>query len=75
MYFKKLAQNKEKIENSFGSSLVWEELPDNKMSRIKIELQEVSLNNESDWSKMNDFFVNNISKFENAFEPFIKNLK
>ena len=75
MYFKKLAQNKEKIENSFGSSLVWEELPDNKMSRIKIELQEVSLNNESDWDKMNNFFVSNISKFENAFEPFIKNLK
>ncbi len=75
MYFKKLAQNKEKIENSFGSPLVWEELPDNKMSRIKFELQDVGIFNETDWDKMNNFFVSNISKFENAFEPFIKNLK
>jgi len=75
MYFKKLALNKEKIENSFGNLLEWEELPDNKMSRIKFELQDVNIFNETDWDKMNNFFVNNISKFENAFEPFIKSLK
>jgi hypothetical protein len=75
MYFKKLALNKEKIENSFGNLLEWEELPDNKMSRIKFELQDVNIFNETGWDKMNNFFVSNISKFENAFEPFIKNLK
>ena len=73
--FKKLALNKEKIENSFGNLLEWEELPDNKMSRIKFELQDVNIFHETDWDKMNNFFVNNISKFENAFEPFIKSLK
>jgi uncharacterized protein with ParB-like and HNH nuclease domain len=74
-YFKKLSQNKVAIEGAFGGSLEWEELPDNKMSRVKIENQDVNLFNETDWDKMNNFFVSNISKFENALEPFIKNLK
>jgi hypothetical protein len=55
--------------------LVWEELPDNKMSRVKFELQDVNLFNETDWQKMNDFFVLYLPKFESAIQPFIKNLK
>lgn len=74
-YFKKLLKNKEEIEQLFGNTLVWEELPDNKMSRIKFELQDVNLFNETDWEKMNDFFVLFLPKFESAIEPFIKNLK
>ena len=74
-YFKKLSQNKVAIEGAFGKSLEWEELPDNKMSRVKIENQDVNLFNENDWSKMNDFFVANLSNFETALAPFIKNLK
>ena len=75
VYFKKLFKNKEDIEQTFGNPLVWEELPDNKMSRVKFELQEVNLFNETDWGKMNDFFVLYLPKFENAIKPFIKNLK
>lgn len=75
IYFKKLFKNKEVIENSFGNPLVWEELPENKMSRIKFELQDVSIFNEADWKKMNDFFVLYLPKFENAIKPFIKNLR
>jgi hypothetical protein len=45
------------------------------MSRIKFELQDVNLFNETDWEKMNDFFVLFLPKFESAIEPFIKNLK
>ncbi|MBK6339431.1 MAG: DUF4268 domain-containing protein [Bacteroidetes bacterium] len=73
-YFKKLLKNKEEIEQLFGNTLVWEELPDNKI-RIKFELQDVNLFNETDWEKMNDFFVLFLPKFESAIEPFIKNLK
>ena len=75
VYFKKLFKNKEVIEQSFGNPLVWEELPDNKMSRMKFELQDVNLFNETDWQKMNDFFVLYLPKFESAIQPFIKNLK
>ena len=75
MYFKKLQKNKEIIENTFGGKLEWEELPENKMSRIKIEEQGVNLFNESDWDKMNTFLVTNLPKFEKAIQPFIKTLK
>lgn len=74
-YFKKLQKNKEIIEQSFGRALVWEELPENKMSRIKIEEQDVNLFNESDWETMNEFIVSNLPKFEKALQPFIKNLR
>ena len=75
VYFKKLFKNKEVIEQSFGNPLVWEELPANKMSRVKFEIQDVNLFNEADWQKMNDFFVLYLPKFEKAIQPFIKNLK
>jgi len=75
MYFKKLLKHKEVIEQTFGKELTWEELPENKMSRIKIEEYGVNLFNESDWEQMNDFFVTNLPKFENAFKPFTKSLK
>jgi hypothetical protein len=75
VYFKKLFKNKEVIEQTFGNPLVWEELPDNKMSRVKFELQEVNLFNETDWKKMNDFFVLYLPKYEKAFQPFIKSIK
>lgn len=45
------------------------------MSRIKTEINHVNLFNENDWEEMNQFFIDNLSKFESAFSPFIKNLK
>ncbi len=75
IYFQTLRRNKEQIEQTFGGELAWEELPENKMSRIKIELQGVSLNNDVDWERMNSFLVFNLPKFEKALYPFVKNLK
>jgi hypothetical protein len=74
IYFKSLLNYKEQIEQTFGGELVWEELPENKMSRIKIELQDVSLYDEMDWLKMNNFLIFNLPKFENAIQPFISKL-
>ena len=75
MYFKKLLKNKEAIVQAFGKELSWEELPENKMSRIKIEEHGVNLFSEADWERMNEFFVINLPKFQNAFKPFTKSLK
>jgi uncharacterized protein with ParB-like and HNH nuclease domain len=74
-YFKKLYNNKEEIEKAFGNQLEWEELPDNKMSRIKFELQDANLFNEKHWVRMNEFFVTYVPIFEKAFNPFIRGLK
>lgn len=75
MYFKKLLKSKEVIEATFGAELEWEELRDNKMSRIKIEEQGVNLFNESDWERMNEFIVSNLPRFEKALQPYIKDVK
>ncbi|RTY97394.1 DUF4268 domain-containing protein [Flavobacterium sp. RSP49] len=75
MYFKKLLRNKAAIEEAFGQELVWEEQPENKMSKIKIEKKRVSMFNEADWEIMNEFIVTNLPKFENALNPFLKNIK
>lgn len=74
-YYNKLWNKKSEIEDLFGKELEWEELPDNKMSRIKTEINHVNLFNENDWEEMNQFFIDNLPKFESAFSTFIKNLK
>ncbi|MFM8317912.1 MAG: DUF4268 domain-containing protein, partial [Bacteroidota bacterium] len=74
-YFKKLMKSKETIEQAFGNSLDWEELADNKMSRVKFELQDVNLFNDNHWERMNQFFLDYLPKFENAFRTYIQNLK
>ena len=75
LYFNKLLKFKDEIEQSFGNKLVWEELPENKMSRIKTEEQGVNLFKESDWAKMNAFIISNFPKFENALQLHVKKLK
>ena len=74
-YFIHLMRNKEAIEQAFGHPLEWEELADNKMSRIKFGLHDVNLFNDKHWERMNEFFLVYLPKFETAFRPFIKHLK
>ena len=74
-YFHKLIKNRDAIEQAFGSPMEWEELPDNKMSRIRFDLHEVSLFGENHWPSMNEFFIQHLPKFEQAFSPYIKSLK
>ena len=74
-YFQNLLSQKELIEQKFGNKLEWEELPDAKMSRIKFEMHNVSVFDEHDWEKMNEFLILNLPKFEKALQPAIINLK
>jgi uncharacterized protein with ParB-like and HNH nuclease domain len=70
-----LFSNKDQIEAIFGSPLSWEELPANKMSRIKTVLDNTNLLDEKDWFKMNTFLIENLPLFEKALQPFINKLK
>ena len=74
-FFSLLFKDKTEIENKFGGELVWEELPDNKMSRIKFEQKGLSINEIEDWDKMNDFFINNLPRFEMAFKSSVMKLR
>ncbi len=73
--FKYLFNLKDTIELNFSNSLEWEELPENKMSRIKYQLNDVNLFDKADWEKISQFFIKYLPKFETAFSSEIKNLK
>lgn len=74
-YFNSLFSKRSEIESTFGNELVWEELPDNKMSRIKFENRNVNLFNQNDWEDMNQFFIEYLPKFEMAFKIYIDRLR
>lgn len=74
-YFQRLLEKKDLIESALGQELEWQELPNSKMSRIKIELNEPEYANERDWKKRNDYFIEMLPKFQQAFDPFVKELK
>jgi hypothetical protein len=73
--FKQLITEKNNIEEIFGNPLEWEELPENKMSRIKYELRGVNLFDKADWNKMSQFLIKYIPKFESALQKSIKKIK
>ena len=70
-YFK----TKKNIEDNFGGSLSWEELPDNKASRVRVIIEDVNFYNNEDWSQMSKFLVENLPKFERAFIPFVEKIR
>lgn len=70
-YFNKLWADKEIIETTFGDQLDWDELADYKMSRIKYQLNNVSLFNKEDWEQMTAFLIKHLPQFEKALKPFV----
>jgi len=70
--FDALESQKENLETAFGNPLEWERLTDKRMSRIKFELQGVSVFNEEEWQKMFSFMVQHVPKFEAAFKKPIQ---
>lgn len=73
--FDQLAQDREKIESVFGEGLSWERMDDNVTCRIKWQLDGVSVSNEDDWSKMNEFMVDGLIRMKDAFGPYIQKLR
>ena len=73
--FDKLAAKKRKIERAFGHPLVWERMESKVTSRIKHQLENVSVFNEEDWPKMIDFLINSAIRMHKAFKEPVQNLK
>ncbi len=72
--YSKLLKSKKEIEESFGSDLFWEELPDSKSSRIRVVMDNVNLFHKEDWNKMTEFIVENLPKFERSFIPLVEKI-
>lgn len=68
--YKELSKHKMKIENYFGSSLIWENPNDMKHCIIKSVLLNVDVSNYDDWDKMKTFLIDSMIRLEKAFnEP------
>ncbi len=71
--FDKLLEKKDVIESSTGK-LEWERLDNKKASRIKQEIQDVSLYEKEDWEKMINFMVDSMLKLEKGFKNHLKKI-
>lgn len=71
MIFDELLKSKDAIEQQFGATLSWERLEYRKMCRIKYSLEEVDIFDKEDWSKMINFMVEQMPKFEKVMENYV----
>jgi hypothetical protein len=67
-------KQKEQIEKDFGASLDWERMDDKVTCRIKWQLDGVSVFEEADHKKMNDFLIDGLERMKKAFSEPIKKL-
>lgn len=73
--FDKLKESEKDIEAVFGKMLTWERMDNKKSSRVKYQLDGVSLYDENDWSKMIEFMTENMIKLQKAFDKHIQSVK
>jgi len=66
---------KKQIEKDFGAKLVWERMDDRITSRIKYQLDDVSIFNQGDWEKMNKFLIDTGNRMRNVFTSSVEKLK
>lgn len=74
-YFNIIETYKTDIEQKFGKSLIWDKMPNSKMSRIKYELANVNFYLDNDIPVIKEFFIKHLSPFYEAFNPIVMTLK
>ena len=70
--FDALHQYKDEIELKLGTELQWNRGDDIKSSKVFIQLDNVSIENEDDWPKMAQFHAEWSKKFYDVIVPYIK---
>lgn len=75
LIFDELFKNKQKIENLFGTNLIWDRSEVYKSSKIYYVLPNVNYFDREDWQQIIDFLIANINKLEFAFRDQLKYIK
>ncbi len=70
--FDKLIANKADIESKLGVSLNWDRNDDVKASKVYIQLNNVSIENETDWLQMAKFHAEWSKKFYDVIVPYLQ---
>lgn len=67
-----LYTHKAEIESALGTTLQWNRGDDIKSSKVFIQLNNVSIENETDWLQMANFHADWTKRFYDVIVPFIK---
>lgn len=70
--FDSLYTHKAEIESALGTTLQWNRGDDIKSSKVFIQLNNVSIENETDWLQMANFHADWTKKFYDVIVPYIK---
>lgn len=73
--FDRLENRRDTIEKAFGEALIWERKENKVTSRIKYELEGVSVFDEDDWQKMTDFLLDGAERLHKAMETPLKEVR
>ena len=69
--FDSLSLHRTEIESTLGASLQWNRGDDIKAPKVYIQLNNVSIENETDWLQMATFHANWTKKFYDVIVPYI----
>lgn len=72
-HFYMLTDDKEAIEREMGQPLVWEELPNKKVSRISLE-RPADPTNKTDWPTQHEWLADTLERLHRVFAPRVKTL-
>ncbi len=73
-YFHLLTEEKEAIEKELGFKLDWEEMPNKKMSRLRVVKTECNLMNRDNWQEHFAWFKDKLEIFNKVFRQRVGNL-
>ncbi|MFA5531820.1 MAG: DUF4268 domain-containing protein, partial [Thiohalomonadaceae bacterium] len=72
--YEKLRAKEHNIDPSFSKTLVWQDLPGKRASRICVEYRDYGMKNEEHWDKVIDWLASNMAALINAFRPLLDNI-
>lgn len=73
--FDKLEKHKHRINARISESLNWRRMDDNGSSRISMELNGLDCYKDSNWPKINKFFLEYMPKFVSVFDQYLEMVK
>ena len=73
-FFRLLIEQRDEIEQEYGSELEWEELPNVRHCRISSYLGDVDTQNESDWPRQHAWLAESLNKMYGIFSSRIQEL-
>jgi hypothetical protein len=73
-YFDLLHLQKDEIEKEIGQELIWDKMPENKQSNIRLQLTGTDLANKDAWIAFHEWHRKTLDKFHEVFSKRIKKI-